>query len=209
MSTCNPGHVFVTDQRGSSALFAAWRPYVFAELGKSGAAALYQWTFAGGAQYGELNDQTGGPGLSYWVDYWLARKFPAPPGASMLQYDATYDAELETLAVQNPDNSVVVMIANHAVKSPADNNGPGAARSILIDIPQLSTPFQTASVLTIDANTDLTSGPAETAVGIGPQITVTLNGYGVAFLTLKKTVGFELSPAPQNLHPWLPRARLS
>ena len=69
MSTCNPGQVFVTDQRGSSAFFAAWRPYVFSQLGKAGAQALYHWDFGADAQYGEMNAATGQLQLSYWVDY--------------------------------------------------------------------------------------------------------------------------------------------
>jgi hypothetical protein len=166
ISACNPGQTFVVDARGSSAFFAAWRPYVFSQLGKAGTAALYQWTFAGDAQYGEIDNQTGNPRLSYWVDYWLAHKFPAPPGTALLQYTATDAAELETLAVQNSDNSVVVMVAKHAVS-------------------QLAIPFQTGSVLTLDANTNLTNGPTETTVALAAQIPVTLNGYGVAFLTLK------------------------
>ena len=43
MSACNPGQAFVTDKRGSSAFFAAWRPYVFSQVGKVGAQALYHW----------------------------------------------------------------------------------------------------------------------------------------------------------------------
>ncbi len=70
ISACN-GTTFVTDPRGSSAFFAAWRPYVFSQLGKANAAVLYQWVYAGDAQYGEIDDQTGNPRLSYWVDYWL------------------------------------------------------------------------------------------------------------------------------------------
>jgi hypothetical protein len=35
-SVCIPGHpVFVSDLRGSSAFFAAWRPYVFSQVGKA------------------------------------------------------------------------------------------------------------------------------------------------------------------------------
>jgi hypothetical protein len=119
------------------------------------------------------------------VDYWLQHKFATPSGATLLQYSATDDAELETLAVQNSDNSVVVMVANHALNATTDNNGPGAPRSILVDVSQLSTAFQTASLLTIDANTNLTNGPTETSVGLGPQIAINFDGYGVAFLTLK------------------------
>src|SRR5947209_92716 len=43
-SACNAGQTFVTDQRGSSAFFAAWRPYVFSQLGKAGNHALYHWS---------------------------------------------------------------------------------------------------------------------------------------------------------------------
>jgi hypothetical protein len=185
MSACNSGQAFVRDQRGSSAFFAAWRPYVFSQLGKASAAALYQWVYAGDTQYGEIDDSTGNPRLSYWVDYWLQHKFPAPPGTALLQADATDDAELETLAAQNSDGSVVVMVANHALSATTDNNGPGAPRGVLIDVTQLPGPFQTAKVLTIDATTNLTNGPTETTVGLAAQIPVTLNGYGVAFLTLK------------------------
>ena len=126
MSACNPGQTFVTDQRGSSAFFAAWRPYVFSQLGKAGVQALYHWDFDADAQFGEVNYNTDALQLSYWVDYWLARMFPHPPGANMLQFTNTDDPEIEVLAVQNPDGSVLIMLANHAVNASTDNNGPGA-----------------------------------------------------------------------------------
>lgn len=175
----------VADPRGSSAFFAAWRPYVPSQLGRANAAALYQWVYADNNQFGEIDNTTGNPRLSYWVDYWLQHKFPAPPGTTLLEDLATDDPELETLAVQNSDGSTVVMIANHALNATTDNNGPGAPRSVLIDVSALPTAFQTARLLTIDANTNLTTGPTETSVGLGPQIPITFNGYGVAFLTLK------------------------
>ncbi len=186
MSACNPGQKFVTDQRGSSAFFTAWRPYVFSQLGKAGIQALYHWDFAADAQFGEVNVTTSQAQLqlSYWVDYWLARMFPSPPGASILQFTNTDDAEIEILSVQNPDGSVVIMVANHAVNMPkTDNNGPGAPRTISIDISALGS-FQSGSLLTIDANTNVTSGPTPTSVTPSPQMTVVFNGYGVAFLTL-------------------------
>jgi hypothetical protein len=184
ISACN-GTTFVADPRGSSAFFAAWRPYVPSQLGRANAAALYQWVYADNNQFGEIDNTTGNPRLSYWVDYWLQHKFPAPPGTTLLEDLATDDPELETLAVQNSDGSTVVMIANHALNATTDNNGPGAPRSVLIDVSALPTAFQTARLLTIDANTNLTTGPTETSVGLGPQIPITFNGYGVAFLTLK------------------------
>jgi hypothetical protein len=184
ISACN-GNTFVLDQRGSSAFFAAWRPYVFSQLGKAGVKALYHWDFAADAQFGEVNVSTSQAQLqlSYWVDYWLARIFPSPPGASLLQYTDTDSAELETLPVLNTDGSVVVMVANHALSSANDNNGPGAPRSISIDVSALGS-FASGSLLTINANTSVTSGPTAISVTPSPQMTVSLNGYGVAFLTL-------------------------
>jgi hypothetical protein len=184
-STCNPNQVFVLDQRGSSAFFAAWRPYVFSQLGKAGIQALYHWDFAADAQFGEVNVTTSQAQLqlSYWTDYWLGRMFPSPPGASLLKYTDTDSTEIETLPVQNSDGSVVVMVANHAVNSPNDNNGPGAARSVLIDVSALGN-FSSGSLLTIDASTSAASGPAASSVTPAAQMTIKFNGYGVAFLTL-------------------------
>lgn len=184
MSTCNPSQVFVTDQRGSSAFFAAWRPYVFSQLGKAGAQALYHWGFAADAQYGEVNGSTSQLQLSYWVDYWLARMFPSPPGADLLQFTATDSADLEVLPVANSDGSVVIMVVNHAVNAASDNDGPGAPRTVVVDVSALGA-FSTGNLLTIDALTNVASGPTETPVTPSAQTTISLDGYAVAFLTLK------------------------
>jgi len=101
-----------------------------------------------------------------------------------LSYTTTDTSDIEVLPVVNGDGSVVVMVANYAVKSSGDNNGPGAPRTILIDTTALGN-FGSGSLLTIDANTNVDSGPVPSAVTPAPQISVTLNGYGVAFLTLK------------------------
>ena len=183
-STCNPGQKFVTDQRGSSAFFAAWRPYVFSQFGKVGVQALYHWDFDADAQYGEVDYSSDSFQLSYWVDYWLARMFPASSGANILQSSNSDETEIELLAVEHPDGSVVIMLSNHALNAPSDNNGPGAPRTIAIDTSAFGT-FQSGTLLTIDANTSVTSGPSGTPVTPGSQMTVTLDGYGVAFLTLK------------------------
>lgn len=184
MSACNPGQTFVTDDRGSSAFFAAWRPYVFSQLGKAGVQALYHWDFGADPQFGEINATTGQTQLSYWVDYWLQRTFPSPPGASLLQYTDTDSDELETLPVLNGDGSVVVMVANHAVNAQNDNNGPGAPRSVLLDLSALGT-FSSGSLLTLDASTSPLTGPAPSSVTPGAQMTISFGGYGVALLTLK------------------------
>jgi hypothetical protein len=183
ISACN-GTQFVADLRGSSAFFAAWRPYVFSQFGKARVEALYQWDFDADKQFGEVDYQTGALQLSYWVDYWLAREFPSPPGASLLDYTATDTTDIEVLPVRNPNGSVTVMVANYAVKNSSDNNGTGAPRTVLIDTSAFGA-FASASLLTIDANTNAATGPTPASVTPSPQIAVTLNGYGVAFLTLQ------------------------
>src|SRR5208282_5963214 len=160
------GTTFVLDQRGSSAFFTAWRPYIFSQLGKAGIQALYHWDFAADAQFGEVNVANPPPAqlqLSYWVDYWLASMFPSSAGASILQFTNTDDAEIEVLAAQNPDGSVVIMLANHAVNAPTDNNGPGAPRTVGVDVSALGS-FTSGSLLTIDAGTSVTAGPTATPV---------------------------------------------
>ena len=183
ISACNGG-AFVTDLRGSSAFFAAWRPYVFSQFGKAGVEALYHWDFDADKQYGEVDYNTGAFQLSYWVDYWLARMFPSPPGATLLDYTATDKTDLEILPVRNADNSVTVMVANYALHSAGDNNGPGSPRTVQIDTSAFGA-FASASLLTIDASTNVATGPTATSVTPAAQINITLNGYGVAFLTLK------------------------
>jgi hypothetical protein len=92
---------------------------------------------------------------------------------------------LETLPVVNSDGSVVVMVANHEVKTPAtDNNGPGAAYNVQIDVTALGT-FTSGSLLIIDKDTSAATGPSPTVVTPAGQITLDLSGYSVGVLTLK------------------------
>ncbi len=183
-SSCNPTQKFVTDLRGSSPFFAAWRPYVFSQLGKAGVQALYHWDFGADKQYGEVDYNTGALQLSYWVDYWLGKTFPPDAGSQVLQHTSTDDAELETLAVRNADQSVVIMVANHAVDASTDNNGLGVSKTVAVDVSALGT-FSSATLLTIDNRTNVANGPTASAVTVASKITMDLNGYSVAFLTLK------------------------
>jgi len=182
ISACN-GTPFVADQRGSSAFFAAWRPYVFSQLGRVGTEALYHWDFNADVQFGEFNASNGSLQLSYWVDYWLARMFPSPPGANILQATVD-DSHVEVLAVRNDDGSAVIMAANHAVASASDNNGRGSPRTVALDVSALGT-FQSATRLVIDRDTDVTNGPTETSITPASQISFTLDGYAVGFVTLR------------------------
>ncbi len=186
-SNCNPSQKFVTDQRGTSAYFAAWRPYVFSQLSQAGVQGLYHWDFDADQQYGEVDYNTGATYRSYWVDYWLGRYFPAPPGGpypQILNLSVTETSTVETLAVQEPDGSVVIMIADRAVHSSTDDNGTGDPRTVVVDLSEWPA-FSSASLLTIDANTDPTAGPTAQSITPAERIPVTLGGYGVAFLSLK------------------------
>ncbi len=184
-SQCNPGQNFVTDQRGTSAYFAAWRSYAFSQLGKAGNRALYQWDYSGDKQYGEV-DSNSNTYLSYWVDRTLANFYPstvASPGPDILTLNVTDTSSIETLATRASDGTVRVMIVDRAVHSSTDNNGAGDSRTVVVDTSSFGS-FTAASLLTIDATTNVANGP--TGVGATPatRIPVTLNGYGVAFLTL-------------------------
>ena len=182
LSNCS-GTPFVTDQRGTSGSFAAWRPYVFSQLSQASVQALYHWDYNADAQYGEVDGGTGQIYRSYWVDYWLARYFPSHIGTSILDMNVTDNSTVETLAVQRADGSVVVMIANRAVHAPSDDNGPGDPRTAIVDLSAWPA-FSTASLLTIDATTDPAGGPVAVPVTPALRLTVKFNGYGVAFLQL-------------------------
>jgi hypothetical protein len=183
ISACN-GTMFVTDRRGSSPFFAAWRPYVFSRIGKAGARALYHWDFDADVQYGELNYSTAQTQLSYWVDYWLGQMFAAGSGQKLLQFTNSDSSEIEILPLLNTDGSVVVMISNHAVASPTDNNGTGLTANVSVDVSALWS-FSTASLLTIDTTTSPTTGPIASPILPHSPISVDLNGYSVAFLKLQ------------------------
>ncbi len=185
MSNCNPAQAFVADGRGTSAYFAAWRPYVFSQFGKAGNQALYQWQYSGDKQYGEV-DGKGVPYLSYWVDRTLRTMYPstaAAPGPDILTLNATDTSSVETLATRGSDGTVRLMIVDKAVHAASDDNGSGDPRTVIVDTTSLGN-FTAASLMTIDASTDVVKGPA--GVGIAPagRISVTLDGYGVAFVSL-------------------------
>jgi uncharacterized protein (TIGR03437 family) len=195
LSACN-GTTFVLDPRGTSPFFAAWRSLVFELLGQVGAQALYHWDFSSNAQYGET-DSSGNPYLSYWVDYYLSHWLPSPPGQDILQTSSSgcclwiTDAgnglmlglDTHTLALRNPDGSVVILMSNHAVERYTDNNGPGASRTFALDLSALGA-FTSATLVTLDATTPLVGGPALQSLAPSSQMQVTLPGYGAALLRL-------------------------
>jgi hypothetical protein len=185
MSNCYPTRAYVVDPRGTSAFFAAWRPYVFSQLGKAGNQALYHWSYTGDKQYGEV-DGSGNTYLGYWVDRTLATLYPsttASPGPSILSVNSTDTSSVETLATQNSDGRVVVMVVDRAVHASSDNNGSGDPRTVVVDLSSFGS-FYAASLININSTTSVSAGPAGAGVTPATRMTITLPGYGVAFLTL-------------------------
>ena len=182
ISACN-GTPFVTDLRGTSPFFAAWRAYVFSQLGQAGTEALYHWAFGADQQFGEV-DGSGRPFFSYWVDYYLSHWLPSPPGQDILQVTAD-GTDTDTLAARNVDGSVVILMSNRAVQNPNDNNGTGVPRTFALDLSALGS-FSSATLVTLDAATPA-AGPVPAALNPSAQMQVTLPGYGAALLRLANT----------------------
>lgn len=85
--------------------------------------------------------------------------------------------------MRGADSTVRILIADHAVHAATDNNGAGDPRTVVVDTSTYGT-FGAASVMTVDASTNLANGPVGTSVSVQQRIPVTLNGYGFAVLTL-------------------------
>jgi hypothetical protein len=183
ISACN-GNTYVPDARGSSAFFAAWRPYVFSKVGQAGAQALYHWSFFGDITNAEVNRTSDADQLPYWVDYWLARAFPSPPGANILAVTNSDTVHVEVLAARNDSGGVAILVDNHAVASVNDNNGKGAPSEVTLDLSALGS-FRSGEMVTIDARTDPSDGPTPMSFAPSSTMTVLLPGYGVTFLTMK------------------------
>jgi len=184
-SACNAGQTYVTDLRASDAFFAAWRPYLFSQLAQGGNQALYHWDFEADAEFAEVDQTSGNTFLSYWTDYELAHLFPSPPGAAILQVTNSDPGALEALAVRNDDGSVAIVLANHAVRNGTDNNGPGVAASVTLDVSALGS-FSLATVTQIDGTTDPSAGPSTQSIASDGTIPISFPGYGAAFVRLSQ-----------------------
>lgn len=183
MSACNSGQTFTADARGSSAFFAGWRPYVYSQLSSAGISGLWHWSYHGDAQYGEYNDTGNRLQLSYWVDYYLSHLL-GNTGAKVLPVQWSGASSVEAMAVERPDGSRVVMLANRDVADATTNNGTGVPKTVTLDISALGN-ITSASLVTIDARTDTTAGPAEQTLAPSANLTLSFPGYGVQFITLK------------------------
>jgi hypothetical protein len=108
----------------------------------------------------------------------------ASAGPKILTLNATDTSTVETLATEGSSGEVIVMVVDRAVHSSTDNNGSGDPRTVVVDLSSLGS-FSSASLLTIDATTSASGGPAAVSVTPASRMTVTLPGYGVAFLSVK------------------------
>ena len=193
---------FEVDPRGTSPFFAGWRPYVFSQWAQAGSHMLVHSDFVQDAStmslmYAEVTYAPVSPiSATGWTTI-SGRYFPycapdEPPSwctaqpVSILTWTTSEPANAQTVeifATRNTDGSVVVMAADHAVNSPTDDNGPGAPRTVVVDLSQLGS-FSSATELTIDANTEVTTRPQAVSVAPQSQLTLNLGGYGVTFLKL-------------------------
>jgi len=55
------------------------------------------------------------------------------------------------------------MIVDYAVHAPADNNGPGDPRTVIVNVSALGT-FSGATTITIDKNTNAANGPVSQSI---------------------------------------------
>ena len=174
-NSCNNTAPF-PDPRAGTPFFAAYRSYLFSKIAKSGAQSLHHWDYDADVQFGEVSVH-GAPYLAYWVDYYLSNYLRGSvPGPTILKTSGL-NPNVEELAVQNADGSVVVMLANHGV---AASGTTGLPVTVTLDISSLGT-FTSASEVLIDAMTNIATGPVPQPV-VPPQIAVAFRGYGTAFV---------------------------
>jgi hypothetical protein len=75
------------------------------------------------------------------------------------------------------------MVVDRAVHSAGDDSGSGDPRTVVVDLSSFSS-FYAASLVSINANTSVTTGPSGVGITPSSRMTITLPGYGVAILTL-------------------------
>ena len=182
MSSIHPTLPFVLDQRGSSAFFAAWRPYLYSQFAIQGVRRLHSFEFEGDAQFGEM-DRGGAYHLGYWVDQALKQELNAESAPTILTSSSTDSADVEVFPIRHADGHVTIMIVNHRVAASSDNNGNGALVQALVDFSALGS-FTRGTLLMIDANTDVAFGPTQATISATSPVYVSFSGYGVAFLDL-------------------------
>jgi hypothetical protein len=209
-STYNRNNPFRDDLRGTSAFFAAWRPYLFSQAGKAGNRGLFHWEYTAGrcgtqattycleslpssdtdTQNAEVDYATGHKYLSYWVDYELGHMFPSPPGEDILQSVVSESRDVEVLATQQDAGQVVVMVVNKAVVESSADAGAGQPLTVVVDLSALTAggAFASASTVILDAATATDTGPVAVSrsIGDGRIPVVFATGYGAAFVVLDR-----------------------
>ncbi|ABF42647.1 hypothetical protein Acid345_3646 [Candidatus Koribacter versatilis Ellin345] len=182
ISACNGG-AFTEDDRGTSAYFAAWRPFVYSQMVHAGAAGIWHWSFYGGGQYGEYADDST-PYLSYWVDYELSHLL-GQESMTEVSSSVTEPSRIEMFAAKAADGSRVIMVVNHDVAADSDNNGQGVPKKVQLDLSGAGS-FTTATLIAVDKSTSIATGPTTTTLTpTAGVVTLTFPGYGVQFVQLK------------------------
>ncbi|HLK20765.1 MAG TPA: hypothetical protein VKT81_17555 [Bryobacteraceae bacterium] len=187
-SACLSDQPYQADMRESSPFYAAFYPLLFQRWAENGVQGINHWVYAADGTFGEVDQSSGKKYLTYWVDYWLAHLFPAPPGADILKLTTNdTSGHTDAFAVRNDDGSVVVMLINHQIASPSDNNGRGVANTFSLDTSALGS-FSSVTQVQIDENTDPSAGPKMETSPYMPNLQASLPGYGVVFFKLNQTL---------------------
>jgi len=187
-SSCTPTQLYVLDTRATSTFFTAYRPLIFSRLGKAGNQSLYHFLYEGSLAYGEVNNANDAKTIAYWTDYWLERTFPwngTSTGALLYKTTTTEPTPtVEVMAALNSDSSVSLMVTSYATASSTDDNGPGAPRTVFVNLSALGT-FSSATEVDLNAATPTATGPVSAAITPNSTLALTFNGYGTSMFTLK------------------------
>jgi hypothetical protein len=192
-SSCQVASNLAAD-RESGPFAVAWRSYMYSQLASAGVGGIYNSVFAGDQGAGELDRSTGSYHLLYWADYYLQYYFCGLGGSGEcdqhtdLQTTSSEgdDRTVEIFATGQDDNSLTIMIVNHAVAAPSDFGGAGAPRTVVLDVSALGS-FAHGTEVDINQSTDPAVGPVPQEVGGASQIAVQLPGYGTSFVLLTRS----------------------
>jgi hypothetical protein len=106
----------------------------------------------------------------------LRQLFPFSSVASPTVLGTTVsDPALQVFATRYSDGSYVIMLR--------DSGSASEPHTVIVDVSALGD-YSSVSQLTLQSDTDFTNGPQPTTLSPAPKLSVTLKGYGTAFLHL-------------------------
>lgn len=163
-----------------NAFGAAWWATTFQQVAPLGVGLINQYDLVDSPQFGLIDDQTGTPRLPFWEIMLLDQGFPA--GSHILSSTSSQSGIL-SLAVQQPNGTISVLVINRQLNSASAKGGPGVPATIQVDL-QGITP--TAITLRqIDSATNPSTGPATETLAANYAPLVSFMGYGFAVLTIQ------------------------